>query len=98
MGSVFRNYYVNDFEGADVRSRCSSRGAFYRKGPEDHRYTYVAHNSVDVPAAHAGDIHLITGPEHHAGFYVFPAAKFTEPRGGLKSGKAYKGIGEVAEE
>ena len=24
MGSVFRNYYVNDFDEADVRSRCSS--------------------------------------------------------------------------
>ena len=101
MGSVFRNYYVNDFDrsGRTFQVLISAE-AFYRDRPEDLRYTYVRSNTgAMIPLLSLVDIHLINGPDTMQRFNVFPAAKITgTPAAGYTSGQAIKAMEEVAEE
>ncbi len=99
MGSIFRNYYVNDFDksGRTFQVLISAESS-YRNRPEDLRYTYVRSNTGDmIPLLSLIDIHLITGPETMERFNVFPAAKVTgTPASGFTSGQAIKAMEDAA--
>ncbi len=75
MGSVFRNYYVNDFDksGRTFQVLISAESS-YRNRPEDLRYTYVRSNTGDMIPSLPEDMRLITGLNMER-FIVFPAAK-----------------------
>ena len=101
MGSIFRNYYVNDFDksGRTFQVLISAESS-YRNRPEDLRYTYIRSNTGEmIPLLSLIDIHLITGPETMERFNVFPAAKVTgTPSSGFTSGQAIKAMEEAAGE
>ena len=99
MGSVFRNYYVNDFDKMgrtfQVLIQADSE---YRDRPETLRYTYVRSKSgYMVPLSSLIDLREITGPETMERFNVFPAAKITgTPASGYTSGQAIAAMEEAA--
>ena len=90
MGSVFRNYYVNDFDrsGRTFQVLISAE-AFYRDRPEDLRYTYVRSNTgAMIPLLSLVDIHLINGPDTMQRFNVFLQLKSPElPRPAIHPGR-----------
>lgn len=101
MGSIFKNYYVNDFDknGRTFQVLISAESS-YRNRPEDLRYTYVRSKKGDmIPLISLIDIHPITGPETVERFNVFPAAKVTgTPSSGFTSGQAIKAMEDAARE
>ena len=101
MGSIFRNYYVNDFDrsGRTFQVLISAEAA-YRDRPEDLRYTYIRSDTgAMIPLLSLIDIRLVTGPDTMERFNVFPAAKVTgTPAAGFTSGQAIKAMEEAARE
>jgi len=99
MGSVFRNYYVNDFDkmGRTFQVLIAADSK-YRDRPEDIRYTYVRSNTgAMIPLQSLIDLKEITGPDTMERFNVFPAAKITTtPASGYTSGQIIKAMEEVA--
>ena len=101
MGSIFRNFYVNDFDrsGRTFQVLISAESS-YRDRPEDLRYVYVRSKSGDmIPLSSLVDLREITGPDTVERFNVFPAAKVTgTPAAGYTSGQAIKAMEEAARE
>lgn len=100
MGSVFRNYYVNDFDksGRTFQVLIESDSS-YRDRPEDIRYTFVRSKNGDmIPLSSLIDLREITGPETMERFNVFPAAKVTGiPASGYTTGQTIAAMEKAAE-
>ncbi len=100
MGSIFRNYYVNDFDkmGRTFQVLIAAESK-YRNRPEDLRYTYVRSNTGEmIPLQSLIDLKEITGPDTMERFNIFPAAKVTGiPASGYTSGQAIKAMEDAAE-
>ncbi len=99
MGSIFRNYYINDFDknGRTFQVLMTSESDF-RNRPEDIRYTFVRSKSGEmIPLQSLVDLREITGPETMERFNVFPAAKVTGiPAKGYTTGQTIKALEESA--
>ena len=101
MGSIFRNFYVNDFDrsGRTFQVIISAESS-YRNRPEDLRYTYIRSKTGNmIPLMSLIDLRMITGPDTMERFNVFPAAKITgTPASGFTSGQAIRAMEDAARE
>ncbi|MEG1912732.1 MAG: multidrug efflux RND transporter permease subunit [Cloacibacillus sp.] len=100
MGSIYSNYYVNDFDklGRTFQVLISSEEE-YRDRPDDLKYTYIrAENGNMVPLESLVELRPTTGPDTMERFNVFPSAKITgQPAAGYTSGQVIKALEEVSE-
>ncbi len=100
MGSMFRNYYINDFDknGRTFQVLMTADSEF-RDRPEDIRYTFVRSKSGQmIPLQSLVDLREITGPETMERFNVFPAAKITgTPAKGYTTGQVIKAMEAAAQ-
>lgn len=100
MGSMFRNYYINDFDknGRTFQVLMTADSEF-RDRPEDIRYTFVRSKSGQmIPLQSLVDLREITGPETMERFNVFPAAKITgTPAKGYTTGQVIKAMEDAAQ-
>ena len=99
MGSIFRNYYVNDFDkmGRTFQVLIAADSE-YRDRPEDLRYTFVRSKSGSmIPLQSLIELREITGPETMERFNAFPAAKITgTPASGYTTGQTIKAMEDAA--
>lgn len=100
MGSIYSNYYVNDFDkaGRTFQVLISSESD-YRDYPDGIKYTYVRSDKGEmIPLESLVDLRPTTGPDIMERFNVFPAAKITgQPAAGYTSGQIIKAMEEAAQ-
>ncbi|MDO5115882.1 MAG: multidrug efflux RND transporter permease subunit [Synergistaceae bacterium] len=99
MGSIYSNYYVNDFDkmGRTFQVLISSESD-YRDRPDGIKYTYIRSENGDmIPLESLIELRPITGPETMERFNVFPSAKITgQPASGYTTGQVISALEEVA--
>lgn len=99
MGSMYSNYYVNDFDklGRTFQVLISSESE-YRDRPESIQYAYIRSQNGDmIPLESLVSLRSSTGPDTMERFNVFPAAKISgQPAAGYTSGQVIKALEEVA--
>ncbi len=99
MGSIYSNYYVNDFDkmGRTFQVLISSESN-YRDRPDGIKYTYIRSENGDmIPLESLVELRPTTGPDTMERFNVFPAAKLTgQPAAGYTSGQVIKALEEAA--
>lgn len=99
MGSIYSNYYVNDFDkmGRTFQVLISSESN-YRDRPDGIKYTYIRSQNGDmIPLESLVELRPTTGPDTMERFNVFPAAKLTgQPAAGYTSGQVIKALEETA--
>ena len=99
MGSIYSNYYVNDFDkmGRTFQVLISAESS-YRDRPDGIKYTYIRSENGDmIPLESLVELRPTTGPDTMERFNVFPSAKLTgQPAAGYTSGQVIKALEEVA--